>query len=301
MPNSHFFVVAAASLTLLATGSIGGVANAGPGPVIQGQLSWTGNGTTVVDDRRVPTTTECAEEGPDYLLFQLTSTKGVLSPQIAFAGDAPQAMTLKNPGTSSGVYVSEYTSDGPLDVDALLSDGVVVTFAGNGRPTLTVARGCAREAEATVGVARFSDYTPVDGMVGIFCNGYPGDQTYAFFCAAALEILEPLYREATEDTPEGYEQGFVWRIGSVDPTDPPKLIPASFPDPTKFTSATFTDDEGKIETPVAPVDIFGALVEVYTLPGFDCDPNDYFSIVYDGVLYRYDVACPPYPLPPSDT
>jgi hypothetical protein len=104
-------------------------------------VTWTGQGTTVIDGVRTPDTTDC-DEG-EYVTFVLASTKALSSPMISFDGSTPEAMIKSNTdkkGTSS--YKTTYTSDGSIDLDELLDDGVVATYTGSAKPTLTVGHGC---------------------------------------------------------------------------------------------------------------------------------------------------------------
>jgi hypothetical protein len=104
-------------------------------------VTWSGNGTTVIDGVRTPDTTDCDES--EYVTFVLAATKGLSNPTISFGGSTPVSMIKSNAdknGTSS--YKAHYTSDGSIDLDELLEDGVVASYTGSAKPTLTVGQGC---------------------------------------------------------------------------------------------------------------------------------------------------------------
>lgn len=252
----------------MGTPTIAHAGSKGPSPV-----AWDGSGTFMSGDVRLPTELSCDDDASEYARFQLTATKGVTNPLIAFGGSASAPMQLKNPGTSSGVYIYDYVPSGRLDLQQLLDAGVVVTFSENVRPTLTVARGCV--GTRRTGAENHGPY-PVQGLiVDLSCGQFPS------FCSAGDE-LEAIVCAGVEEG-EACPQGTRWELWFL-----PNI--ATF-DPSLLTSVVFTDVGGSVTTPVVPL-FQGIRLDVYTV-ALPLDVNDYFTVVYDGVTYHLQAAPPP--------
>lgn len=140
------FVVAGILILLVAQGPGAIAAKKTP----TGSITWTGQGTHLLDESRTLNLSLCGTENGapvdgDYFTFVLASTKNfTTTPKIKFGSDSAVFMT-KSTATDRAVSSYKYTYTGEATLEELIGLPVVASDFGTATPTLTLAQGCVQD------------------------------------------------------------------------------------------------------------------------------------------------------------
>lgn len=145
---------------LLAGGVAGNVSARQHSTTSSGTISWTGNGTTLIDGTRSLTSETCDAENTPYLLWILSGSK---ASSASITIDGNESSMSKANIDRRGLSTFKFLMSGTIDLD---NAAVFATYDdGRNRATLTISHGCLGEESEGLTVV-FLGELPSFGSLG---------------------------------------------------------------------------------------------------------------------------------------